>query len=40
MYHDGHIVILSLQSPDTVDNQLAYEMVADSFGFCLPRRVH
>jgi hypothetical protein len=33
VFHDGHIVILSLQSPDTVDNRLAYQMVADSFGF-------
>src|SRR5262245_20472420 len=29
VYHDGHIVILSLMSPDTVDNRLAYQMVAD-----------
>ena len=32
LYHDDHIVILSLQSPDTVDNKLAYKLVADSFG--------
>ena len=33
LYHDDHIVVLSLQSPEPIDNKLAYKLVADSFGW-------
>jgi hypothetical protein len=33
LFHSGRIVILSMQSPDTVDNTMAYSFVANSFGW-------
>jgi hypothetical protein len=33
LFHAGRIVILSMQSPDTLDNTIAYDLVANSFGW-------
>lgn len=33
LFHSGRIVILSMQSPDTLDNKIAYDLVANSFGW-------
>jgi hypothetical protein len=33
LFHADRIVILSMQSPDTLDNKLAYDLVANSFGW-------
>jgi hypothetical protein len=33
LFHAGRIVILSMQSPDTLDNAIAYDLVANSFGW-------
>lgn len=33
LYHNGHIVILSMQSPTERDNSAAYRLMADSIGW-------
>jgi hypothetical protein len=33
LYHNGHIVILSMQSPTDRDNSAAYRLMADSIGW-------
>jgi hypothetical protein len=33
LFHSDRLVILSMQSPDTLDNKIAYDLVANSFGW-------